>query len=152
MILTAQNIRAAHEASELTIDPFDPTKLNPNSYNFGLASILERYTNPVLDPRQDNPTESMEIEEQGLVLRGGELYLGHTQETIGSDLYVPMIFARSSIARLGLFIHATAPLGDLGFFGQWSLQLIPVRDVRIYPNMDIGQVLFLTTTHAQERS
>lgn len=59
---------------------------------------------------------------------------------------MPIIRARSSIARLGLFVHVTADLIDLGSFGQLTLQLHAVQPVRIYPGMLIGQVTFWEAT------
>ncbi len=142
MILTAQKIEEARDAGDLTLDPFDPQHLNPNSYNFHLGDRLLTYTQQVLDPRQDNPTATLYIPDEGLILEAGHLYLGHTVEKMGAARYVPMIFARSSIARLGLFVQITAPLGDIGFIGQWTLQLTPVHDLRVYPGMALGQILF----------
>ncbi len=62
---------------------------------------------------------------------------------MGSNYYAPFIYGRSSVGRLGLFVQITAPLGDIGFSGKWTLQLTPVRPVRVYPGMKIGQIFFL---------
>lgn len=72
------------------------------------------------------------------------IYLGHTREVMGSDHYVPIIRGRSSTARLGLFIHVTADIIDIGSHNQWTLQLHAVQPVKVYPNMLIGQVTFWT--------
>lgn len=143
MILTAQAIERGVEDGRITIDPFDHASLNPNSYNFHLGKQLHVYTDEVLDPFKPRHTRVISIdEEEGYLLQPGELYLGYTQEVIGSDHVVPMIFARSSIARLGLFVQITAPLGDLGYIGQWTLQLTCVKPLRVYAGVPIGQVLF----------
>jgi dCTP deaminase len=84
------------------------------------------------------------------VLQPGELYLGHTVEEVGSDLYVPLLFGRSSVGRLGLFVEITAPIGDLGFHGQWTLMLTPTRPLRVYPGMKIGQVMFFVSAGAMD--
>lgn len=68
--------------------------------------------------------------------------MGHTLEVMGSDHYVPIIRARSSVARLGLFVHVTADLIDIGSHNQWTLQLHAVQPVKVFPNMLIGQVTF----------
>ncbi|MFT7835891.1 hypothetical protein Q5530_07050 [Saccharothrix sp. BKS2] len=70
----------------------------------------------------------------------GRIYLAGTAERMGSEHYVPIIRARSSIARLGLFIHVTADLIDIGSINNWTLQLHAVQPVRVYPGMRIGQV------------
>jgi dCTP deaminase len=61
---------------------------------------------------------------------------------MGSTRFVPIVKGRSGVARLGLFIHATADLIDIGSINQWTLQLIPTLDVKVYPGMRIGQVTF----------
>lgn len=143
MILTADHIKREREAGLITIEPFDDAQLNPNSYNFRLGQTLLTYVNEVLDVRQEQPTQRHLIPAEGFLLRPDELYLGHTVEQIGSTRYVPMIFGRSSVARLGLFVQITAPLGDLGYLGQWTLQLSCIRPLRVYADMNIGQALFI---------
>ena len=142
MILTGSEIRKQHTRGKIIIEPFDPTGLNPNSYDFHLAPTLHTYTHFPLDPHQENPTTALTIPPAGLVLEPQRLYLGHTSEVLGSAFYVPSYAARSSIARLGLFINLSATLGDLGFIGQWPLHLLAVQPLRIYPEMRIGQMLW----------
>jgi dCTP deaminase len=144
MILTGSEIAKQWEAGKIEIRPFQPDQVNPNSYDFRLGSSLKVYSNHLLDPKQRNPTVGLSISEDGLILEPGRIYLGHTLETMGSDHFVPIIRAKSSIARLGLFIHVTADLIDIGSHNQWTLQLNPVQPVRIYPGMRIGQVTFWT--------
>jgi dCTP deaminase len=62
---------------------------------------------------------------------------------MGSDYYVPLIGGRSSTGRLGLFVHITAPLGDIGYHGCWTLQLKATIPIRIYARQAIGQILFV---------
>lgn len=50
------------------------------------------------------------------------------------------------MGRLGLFVEITAPIGDIGFHGQWTLQLTPVRPLRVYAGMEIGQIMFFMAT------
>ena len=54
-----------------------------------------------------------------------------------------MIEGRSSIGRLGLFIHVTAGFGDVGFCGYWTLEMFAVQPIRIYAG--IKSVRFFTT-------
>lgn len=143
MILTGSKIEEEVKRKRITIDPYDPNCLNPNSYNFHLGETFVLYKNKILDPKIEQPTYEVKMGSKGLVLKPGELYLGHTQEVMGSDFYAPFIFGRSSVGRLGLFVQITAPLGDIGFKGKWTLQLTPVRPVRVYPGMRIGQIFFL---------
>ncbi|MFG2747425.1 dCTP deaminase [Streptomyces xanthophaeus] len=145
MILTGPEISAAAKDGRIAISPFHPDQVNPNSYNVCLGDKLLTYTGDVIDPYLPNPTREITIGEEGYVLEPGELYLGHTVERVGSDLYVPLLFGRSSVGRLGLFVEITAPIGDIGFHGQWTLMLSPVRRLRVYPGMKIGQIMFFVS-------
>jgi dCTP deaminase len=142
MILTGPQIELERRNGRLHISPWTPAHVSPNSYDFRLGDTLLAYRNYVLDCRKKNPTETLTIPEEGLVLHAGRIYLGHTIEVMGSEHYVPIIRGRSSVARLGLFIHVTADLIDIGSINQWTLQLHAVQPVRVYRGMRIGQVTF----------
>lgn len=142
MILTGPQIIASTANSRIVISPFDPDQVNPNSYNVRLGSTLLTYDTDVIDAYEPNPTRATTMSGDGFVLQPDELYLGHTMEEVGSDYYVPLLFGRSSVGRLGLFVEITAPIGDIGFHGQWTLMLSSVRPLRVYPGMKIGQIMF----------
>ena len=55
-----------------------------------------------------------------------------------------MLEGRSSIGRLGLFIHITAGFGDVGFNGFWTLEMFCVKPIRVYSNVEICQVFYHT--------
>jgi len=143
MILTGKKIKEEVKRKKIIIKPFKEDCLNPNSYNFHLGKTILTYKNKILDPKVEQPTDKIEMNETGLVLQPGELYLGHTEEIMGSNFYAPFIFGRSSVGRLGIFVQINAPLGDIGFKGKWTLQITPVRPVKVYPGMRIGQIFFL---------
>lgn len=145
MILTGPEITTATRDGRVRIAPFEPAQVNPNSYNVRLGSTLLTYTDDVIDAHHPNPTQEIEIGPGGFVLQPGELYLGHTMEEVGSDTFVPLLFGRSSVGRLGLFVEITAPIGDIGFHGQWTLMLSPTRPLRVYPGMKIGQIMFFVS-------
>ncbi len=44
--------------------------------------------------------------------------------------------------RLGIDIHATAGKGDVGFCGNWTLEISVKQPVRIYHGMPIGQLIY----------
>jgi dCTP deaminase len=142
MILTGSEIKKQVGSDRIMISPFSEDQINPNSYNFRLGKTLKYYTNHVLDPKIQQDTIEVEIPEEGYVLQPNKIYLGHTLEVMGSKNYVPIIRARSSTARLGLFVHVTADLIDIGSYNQWTLQLHAVQPVRVFPEMLIGQVTF----------
>jgi dCTP deaminase len=142
MILTGDELERQVSDGRIVIDPFVPSQINPNSYDFTLGSRLRTYVADTLDSRKENDTVEQLIPPEGVVLAPNKIFLVNTAERIGSDYYVPIIRGRSSIGRMGLFVHITADIIDLGSINQLTLQLHSVVPVRIYPGMLIGQVTF----------
>jgi dCTP deaminase len=141
MILSGDEIRK-NLGTNISIDPFDPSRLNPNSYNLTLHDELLVYEEVVLDMAEPNRTRRIRIPKEGLVLTPQHLYLGRTAERTETHNLVPMIEGRSSIGRLGLFVHVTAGFGDVGFCGYWTLEMFAVQPVRIYPGVPICQIFY----------
>ena len=129
---------------EIEINPFDEKRVNPNSYNLSLYDELLVYENPVLDMKKPNPVKTIRIPETGLELQPGRLYLGRTAEYTRTETFVPMLEGRSSVGRLGLFIHITAGFGDVGFEGYWTLEMFCTQPVIIYPGVEICQIYYHT--------
>lgn len=143
MILSGKEIERQIDTN-ITIDPFNPKQLNPNSYNLRLHNELLVYDNHDLDMKSPNPVSKITIPEEGLLLETNRLYLGRTLEYTRTENFVPMLEGRSSVGRLGLFIHVTAGFGDVGFAGYWTLEIFCVQPVRIYPGVEICQIFYHT--------
>ena len=143
MILSGKEIQR-HIGKEIIIEPFDQSRVNPNSYNLTLHNELLVYENHELDMKKLNPTKRITIPEEGLVLEPNRLYLGRTNEFTKTEGFVPMLEGRSSTGRLGLFIHVTAGFGDVGFAGYWTLEIFCIQPIRIYPNAEICQIYYLS--------
>lgn len=143
MILSGRRIRE-RLGDEIVIDPFNPDQLNPNSYNLRLHDELVVYDAAVLDMRASNPVSKLRIPPEGLELEPNRLYLGRTLEYTATDGVVPMLEGRSSIGRLGLFVHITAGFGDVGFRGYWTLEIFCVQPIRVYPGVQICQIFYHT--------
>src|SRR4051812_5444120 len=107
MILTGPEIKARLNG-DIQIEPFDIKYLNPNSYNLRLHEDLLVYTEMPLDMKRDNPTQKLTIPPEGILLQPGKLYLGRTVEHTITQNLVPMLEGRSSVGRLGLYVHVTA--------------------------------------------
>mgnify|MGYP000625725676 FL=1 len=142
MILSGKEIHKNVLAGNIIIEPFDKSKINPNSYNLTLGNELLVYEHKELDMKIPNPTKRVEIPEEGLLLEPNKLYLGRTNEFTKTEKFVPMLEGRSSTGRLGLFIHVTAGFGDIGFAGYWTLEIFCVQPIRIYPNTQICQIYY----------
>jgi dCTP deaminase len=141
MILSGVEIKNKLE-KDIVIKPFNESQLNPNSYNLKLHNELLVYKESVLDMKKENKVESIIIPSEGMVLEPNKLYLGRTVEYTKTDKYVPMLEGRSSVGRLGLFIHVTAGFGDVGFSGYWTLEIHCIEPIRIYPGIEICQIYY----------
>lgn len=142
MILASGAIRAEINIGNIVIRPYDDNQLNPNSYDLRLGS-------KILVPKnyQRNvkvKTEYMEyiIPDEGFVLEEGVLYLSETLEYTETHGYlVPFIEGKSSVGRNGIAVHVTAGFGDIGFCGNWTLEIFTIGgSVRIYKGMRICQI------------
>lgn len=142
MILSGTKIDEEVKNKRIIIEPYDYKDINPNSYNYTLGSYVKVYKNKELDSKIKEETQIIEIPDEGLVIYPDKIYLGFTEEVIGSDYYVPIITGRSSTGRLGLFVQITSDLVDIGFKGRLTLQLHSTQPVRIYKGMKIGQIMF----------
>ncbi|NIL96380.1 MAG: dCTP deaminase [Planctomycetales bacterium] len=145
MILSGNEIRQ-RLGNEVVIEPFEESRLNPNSYNLSLHDELMTYEEVVLDLRKANRVRRLTIPPEGLVLNAHQLYLGRTVEMTETHNLVPMIEGRSSLARLGLFVHVTAGFGDVGFCGYWTLEMFAVQPIRIYSGVSICQIFYHEVT------
>lgn len=176
-MLTGKEIIRRMEIGDIIIDPFNNSRINPNSYNLTLNKKLLIYDNilsatelqyrleldnidreklsdidksiydgimskTVLDMKLENKTEEITIPDQGLILVPGKLYLGQTNEYTETHNLVPAISGRSSIGRLGINIHATAGFGDIGFKGNWTLEIFVVEPIVIYPDVELCQIYY----------
>ncbi|MGB8468443.1 MAG: dCTP deaminase [Candidatus Babeliales bacterium] len=143
MIISGKEIEQ-RLGSDIILEPFNKKQLGPNSYNLRLHDTLLIYTQPTLDMKRSNAVEQLTIPAEGFVLQPGILYLGRTVEFTRTENLVPMLEGRSSIGRLGLFIHITAGFGDVGFAGYWTLEMFCVQPIRVYPNVEICQIFYHT--------
>lgn len=143
MILSGKEI-CARLNNDLIIEPFNEQQLNPNSYNLRLHNELVVYDETMLDMKKSHEVSKIIIPEEGLVLEPRRLYLGRTLEYTKTKNCVPMLEGRSSIGRLGLFIHVTAGFGDVGFSGFWTLEMFSVLPIKIYPGVEICQIFYHT--------
>lgn len=122
----------------IVIEPFDRKHLGSNSYDVHLGKCLGLYKDDLVDCRQHNMVDYIEIPKSGLILFPNRLYLGVTQEYTETPRHVPFLEGKSSIGRLGIDIHTTAGKGDIGFCNYLTLEISVRQPVRIYAGMPIG--------------
>jgi dCTP deaminase len=150
MILSGLEIKK-QLGKNIFIDPYNEKQVNPNSYNLKLSKELLVYDSEILDMKTANKYQELIIPDEGIVLQPNTLYLGRTIEHTRTENYVPMLEGRSSIGRLGLFIHVTAGFGDVGFSGYWTLEIHCIQPIRIYPEIDICQIYYHTIEGEHEK-
>jgi dCTP deaminase len=141
MILSGKEI-VNKIGKDIIIEPFNEKQVNPNSYNLKLHNELLVYNDDILDMKKENGVSKLIIPEEGLKLEPNKLYLGRTVEYTATENYVPMLEGRSSVGRLGLFIHVTAGFGDVGFRGYWTLEIFCVQPIVVYPNVELCQIYY----------
>lgn len=113
--------------------------------------IVFPYVKPYMVPTHkrkigmfDPVTRKQEATLTGWFLTPQTLYLGCNKERIHSKKFIPIIDGRSGTGRLGIFVHATAGFGDLGFNGTFTLEIVTTNPTLLCPGMPICQVYFHT--------
>lgn len=134
MILTGSEIEKEVKKSKITITPFHKEQINPNSYNYRMGTKLVDFST--------KKCKKITIPKSGFVLKPHQIYLASTYEILGSNKYAMSLIGRSSLGRLGLFLQISANLGHTGSEHSWTLELVCVKPIRIYPHMIIGQISF----------
>lgn len=142
MILTGSEIAHQVARGTIVIEPFDPLLINPNSYNYRLGGLLKIPQTRVHSPRHPGQWRTIRIPEDGYVLQPNTVHLGHTFERLGSGSFVTSLIGRSSLGRLGLFLQLSADIAQLGISHKWTLEMVTIQPIRVYPGMRIGQVSF----------
>jgi dCTP deaminase len=159
-VLSDRDIRAALEAGDVAIRPYDAQDLQPSSVDLHLDRSFRVFRNnryPFIDVRAPQPdlTELLTIaDDEPFVLHPGEFVLGQTLEWVElpNDL-VARLEGKSSLGRLGLLIHSTAGYVDPGWKGNLTLELSNVANlpIALYFGMKIGQISFFKMSSAVER-
>lgn len=140
-------IRGAIARGLVKISPFAEHAIGTNSVDLHLAPELLVYDDPAIFLRTDREcrTRSLSIDpETGFVLLPGELYLGATVETTSCGPYLPFIDGTSGAGRLGMSVHVTAGIGDVGFAGRWTLEITVVRPLLVFGGEPVAQLLLAT--------
>jgi dCTP deaminase len=171
LILTDREIRTHLARGTIVIDP-PPIAFDSTAVDLTLDPIikefkpLEKGIETVIDPVNANfraeevlesITEEKTIGDEGYILHPQKFVLGWTAEYV--DLKIDTRIAarvegKSSIARLGIVVHMTAPTIHAGFEGQIRLEIgnYGMFPVRLRPKMRICQLVFEMTLRAPEKA
>ena len=146
MILSDHHIKRRLESGLLQVSPLDPKDIQPASIDLHLGEKLNRYS-VITNDYEDLYIGSMYL------LRPNEFVLGVVDEIIvlPNDL-AARLEGKSTLARLGLLVHATAGFVDPGWVGRLTLEIknIGSQIVKLRPKMPISQISFLQmSSHVQ---
>jgi dCTP deaminase len=174
VILTDREIQIALERKQIIIDPLPQVDVaySSTSVDLTLDPILtlfhvgNSFVKKVIDPTHetynidqalDELTKKETIDPQkGFDIEPNVLLLGWTAEYISlpyDSRLAARVEGKSSLARLGLGVHVTAPTIHAGFDGQIRLELVnhgPVP-ITVKPGMRICQLIFEATLGTPER-
>lgn len=120
------------------IDPYDPDSITHEEYT---------------------PREHIRDAEPNFLLYPGTVYLGFAAERFSMEPSfwpcptVQMLDGRSTIGRIGITVHVTAGFGDIGFAGNFTLELVNLNTVPVilHPGMRIGQISWHTVSRHEDQ-
>src|SRR5438552_3338403 len=121
MILSDRDLKKSLESGEIKVEPLFPKSIQPASIDVHLGAdflIFKGTDHVCIDPKEpvDDMMESLTIsEDRQFILHPGEFALGMTYETVSvPNNMVAQLNGKSSLARMGLVVHATAGYIDPG--------------------------------------
>ncbi len=151
MILSDNGIKKSLQKKEIFLEPFSEEFLQPASYDLHLDRyflVFKKENSSVIDVKEKSEDLMREIDvgnDGFFVLHPNELVLANVKEVTGVDgRHVGRLEGKSSLARIGLFVHATAGFLDPGNKLRLTLELVNASPlpIRIYPGMKIAQIAF----------
>jgi dCTP deaminase len=164
MVLSDTDIKRYLAEGKLQIVPAPnpDTHIGPCSLDLTLGTefrIFEHSRMGYIDMRQKISAEEMTrvitvTDDDPFIIQPGELVLAATVETLTlpPDL-LGRLEGRSSLGRIGIIVHGTAPRFDPGFHGRAVMELgnIGPMAVALYPGMPICSMTFEQLSTRAER-
>lgn len=155
MILNDDQINVYITEGLITVDPFDPSLINPSSLDLRLGnvftkvkpSLLSTAMPGVIDPTNKHSIGSETYKNDKYVLMPGEFILSCLLENITLPDYVSAeIRGKSSLGRLGLDNSSVAGWIDAGWSGVLTIELVNHghHPILLTKGMKIGQMVFHT--------
>ena len=163
MILCDSEIRAALDGGQVVIDPPPPPEnIQTTAVDLRLGREFRRWKSPqqgtvlTIDPADpdfsypdisDEHLESCQPDGEGAVVIGpGEFILGITEEQIElpvSSRLAARVEGRSTLARLGIGVHVSAPTIHSSFRGKITLEITNhgTLPVRLKPGLRVCQLI-----------
>ncbi len=166
MILTDREIRISIERGLIDVEPQpDQTAYSSTALDLTLDENISLFKDTpqgveIIDPGakgysfnsvKEQISEARMIGAEGFALNSGKLILAWTKERVSLKPEARLgarVEGKSSLARLGLAVHVTAPTIHSGFEGQIQLEIINhgPAPIRLRPGMRICQLIFEQTS------
>lgn len=153
-MMSDKEILEAMKSGEILIEPFSAEEmLGPCSVDLHLLDeFLVFEVGRVIDPKEDNTinrvTQLIKTSGKPFIIAPGQFILGSTVERIAlSKSIAGTLEGRSSIARLGIIVHAAGLVNAGTGIVKPSRLTLEVSchnnsPVKLYPNMKIIQIIF----------
>lgn len=168
MILPDREIQVAIQERQILIEPVpSPDRYSSSSLDLTLGRpirIWNRHDTPGVEPMIMCPgapdynyaevakkhTQVKELGADGHVIEPGDFILGWTAEDVTLPTQTRIaarVEGKSSLARIGIGIHITAPTIHAGFSGSIQLEIFNLGPlyVRLVPGMPVCQLIFELT-------
>lgn len=129
MVLSDTYIREKIANGDLSIEPYNPSNVEPASVDLRLGNEFTFVSQSYHDAQVNLSSKSTDSLSYHTTLgtctiRPGEFVLATTKERVElPDDIVANVLGRSSLGRLGVSVHQTAGYIDPGFEGQITLEL-----------------------------
>jgi dCTP deaminase len=174
MVLTDREIQAAINAQHISISPSpSPIAFSPTSVDLTLGKFIRVWKLPqakgveahVVCPATDGYeyadfvkeySDLKELDAQGFVMEPKVFILGWTAENINlpvTSRLAARVEGKSSLARLGIGVHITAPTIHAGFTGQIQLEICNhgTLRVKLTNGMPVCQLILEQTLGTPEK-
>jgi dCTP deaminase len=173
LILTDREIHAALQCGQVIIDPVPGVDAySSTSLDLTLSEFLRIWktatvkgVEQIICPATDGYkfaefakeySDTRELGAEGYILNPQDFVLGWTEQSVELPTFSRLaarVEGKSSLARLGIGIHITAPTIHAGFKGQIQLEMCNhgLLKVRLVPGMPVCQLIFEQTLGTPEK-
>ena len=160
MVLSDVELRSELASERLKVEPYPTGRIGPSSVDLRLNTHIREFPDKesrrwqLIDPSAEDTvmrdvieqlTDTKVVPADGhYELRPNQFILGQTLEHIELPNYLAArIEGKSSLARLGISVHATAPTVQAGYTGKLTLEITCIGPFRVMlrPGMPIAQLI-----------
>ena len=158
MFLSDKDIFKFVEQGQIKLDPFDKKQVKGIGYDLRLHQNFRIFksdgTTHIDVKKEFDVTKFVDAGKEGeFVIHPGQFVLGATYEHIelGNEV-AGLLEGRSSLARIGLIMHATAGLIPPGTRGHVTFEMSNISSlpIKLYVGMRVAQLVFVKTSSPVE--